>query len=276
MTKITNGGPKDLFPALLKDDPEQQALSYAIERAMLLILQFSQRTLMYAAIDEQPEYILDYMAIESRALYYEENMDIATKRKIIKNSLAWYMKAGTQECVDELIETVFGEGKTIPWYEFAEGEGTPGTFDIITSTQMTSDMYERLTRIIERAKNKSSVLRYVGIEHELECERLLFTGMCVQEQELISNDIHLDNPERVIFLNEYVSVSEDGQVDDKTIVGSLDTVIEQYVNLMGTCVLAAMEEMTVYETTDEAETNLALTMADGMFTQTEQTIGSEA
>lgn len=37
MTKITNGGPKDLFPALLKDDPEQRSLSYAIERAVLLI-----------------------------------------------------------------------------------------------------------------------------------------------------------------------------------------------------------------------------------------------
>lgn len=276
MTKITNGGPKDLLPVLLKDDPEQQALSYAIERAMLLVLQFSQRTLMYAAIDEQPEYILDYMAVETRALYYEESMDIATKRKIIKNSLAWYMKAGTQECVDELIETVFGEGKTIPWYEFSEGAGTPGTFDIITSTQMTSDMYERLTRIIARAKNQSSVLRYVGIEHELECERLLFTGMCVQEQGLISNDIHIDDPERVIYLNEYISVSEDAQAEDKTIVGGIDTTIEQYVDLTRMCLFTAMEEMTVYETMDEAETNLALVMADGMSTQTEQTIGSEA
>ena len=72
MIKIANGGPKDLLPPILKDTPHMQAYSYAVEQAIRRVLTFSRRTLMYASVDEQPENILDYMAVESRAQYYDE------------------------------------------------------------------------------------------------------------------------------------------------------------------------------------------------------------
>lgn len=245
MIKITDGGPKDLLPPVLKNEPKMQALSYAIERAMRRLLTFSRRTLMYAAIDEQPENILDYMAIESRAQYYDESMDIETKRAIIKNSLAWYLKAGTQESVDDLIRTVFGEGRSVPWYEFEDGSGTPGTFDIITGAQMEPMMYERFARIIEKAKNKSSVLRYIAVEHTEETQWAAMVAMSAEELGIISNDIHIDDPERATFLAEYIGLSEAAQTEDKVIVGGLDTTIEDNRQIVPVCALTVASEQTI-------------------------------
>ncbi len=252
MIKIMDGGPKDLLPSVLKNEPEMQALSYAIERAMRLLLTFSRRTLMYAAIDEQPENILDYMAIESRAQYYDRSMDIETKRAIIKNSLAWYLKAGTQESVDDLIQTVFGEGKSVPWYEFEDGPGTPGTFDIITGVQMEPMMHERFARIIEKAKNKSSVLRYIAVEHTEETQWAAMVAMSAEELGIISNDIHIDDPERAIFLAEYIGLSEAAQTEDKVIVGGLDTTIEDNRQIVPVCALTVASETILVEAGDGA------------------------
>lgn len=158
MIKAQNCGPKDLLPPQLKNDPDMQAFSYAIEQAMEITLKFKKRSLMYAAIDEQPEYILDYMAAEMRAQYYEETMDRRTKIEIIKNALGWYMMAGTQKSMDELITTVLGIGKTIPWYQT---DGEPGTFDIEITSGMKEENYEKFTRLIEKTKNASAHLKTV-------------------------------------------------------------------------------------------------------------------
>ena len=275
MTKITDGGPKDLLPPVLKTEPEMQAFSYAIEQAMQLLQTYSRRTLMYAAIDEQPEEILDYMAIESRTQYYDESMGIETKRAIIKNSLAWYLKAGTQESVDDLIRTVFGEGKSVPWYEFEDGPGTPGTFDIITGAQMEPLMYERFARIIEKAKNKSAVLRYIGIEHTTEAGWVSTTGMTVQEERTISNDIHIDTPDQAMHLMEYISVGEEAQAIDKTIVGGLDTTIEEHCGFTYVCALTVSAEMMIGETMTEASMNIVVQATNGITAASEQTIRSD-
>ena len=168
MIKMTDGGPKDLLPPILKNDPDMAAYSYAIEMAVGLVLKFSRRIMMYANIDEMPESILDYMAVESRAQYYDADLDISTKREIIKNSLAWYMIAGTEESVNDLIRTIFGEGLTVPWYEFEDGPGTPGTFDIVTNARMTEDIAEQFLAIVEKAKNESSHIRRVLVHREVE------------------------------------------------------------------------------------------------------------
>lgn len=275
MIKITDGGPKDLLPSVLKNEPKMQALSYAIERAMRLLLTFSRRTLMYAAIDEQPESILDYMAIESRAQYYDESMDIETKRAIIKNSLAWYLKAGTQESVDDLIRTVFGEGKSVPWYEFGDGSGTPGTFDIITGARMEPMMYERFARIIEKAKNKSSVLRYIAVEHTEETQWVAMVAMSAEELGIISNDIHIDDPERATFLAEYIGLSEGAQTEDKVIVGGLDTTIEDNRQIVPVCALTVASEIILVETLTEMEQAISTGMVRGATVASEQTIRSE-
>ena len=59
-------------------------------------------------IDHLAESTLDYLAVEMRAMYYDQGADIETKRSIIKNTLKWYTQAGTVKATEELIASVFG------------------------------------------------------------------------------------------------------------------------------------------------------------------------
>lgn len=275
MIKIADGGPKDLLPPAIKDDPDMQAYSYAIERAVARALELSLRTRMYAAIDEQPEKILDYMAVESRAQYYEETMGIETKREIIKNSLAWYMKAGTKEAVDELIQTVFGEGRSVPWYDFEEGPGTPGMFDVITNATMEPMIYERFARIIEKAKNKSSVLRYIVVEHTQDTNLSTCTGMTVTEEMMVSNDIRIDDPDRALFLNEYVLTVDSQQAIDKTVIGMIDIEREGKTEANVICILILETDAIIYESMGSMEEKIEMRHTGHLLQATEQTIGRD-
>ena len=44
-------------------------------------------------IDHLAESTLDYLAVEMRAMYYDQGADIETKRSIIKNTLKWYTQS---------------------------------------------------------------------------------------------------------------------------------------------------------------------------------------
>lgn len=51
---------------------------------------------------------------------------------------------------------------------------------------------------------------------------------------------------------------------------------ELEMQLIGAAILSQESELTVYETMDETGANLTLTTASGIYTQTEQTMASEA
>lgn len=208
MIKFQNGEMLDLLPVYFKEQADWIAFSYALKMAMGLLLEFANRTRMYAAIDEQPEEILDYMAVELRSQYYEESFDIEKKREVIKKTLPWYMKAGTKTSVDEMIETLFDSGRTIEWPDFSDGPGTPGTFDIETSGLLTQDVYERLTKIIERQKDLTSHLRFISVRREVEKQLWILLGMQQFSDQLISNDITIDDPDQANFVNEYAGVAD--------------------------------------------------------------------
>lgn len=88
-------------------------------------------------------------------------MNLETKRNIIKRTLLWHTKAGTPSAVSELVEIVFGEGRTVEWFDYTEGPYTPGTFDIITNARMTEEMANYFLSIIQRVKNTRSHIRRI-------------------------------------------------------------------------------------------------------------------
>lgn len=96
----------------------------------------------FSDIDKLDEKTLDYFAVEQRAMYYSQTLPIEQKKAIIKNTLNWYTKAGTPAAVSEMVDVVLGGGKVVEWFDFDEPPYTPGTFDIVTSALMTSDIPE--------------------------------------------------------------------------------------------------------------------------------------
>jgi phage tail P2-like protein len=140
-----------------------------------------------AVIDELPERILDVLAVELRTPYYQESMNLETKRNIIKRTLLWHTKAGTPSAVSELIEIVFGEGRTEEWFDYTEGPYTPGTFDIITNARMTEEMANYFLSIIQRVKNTRSHIRRILVEREMEMHETVASVVVSSPKEQVLN-----------------------------------------------------------------------------------------
>ena len=165
MIKLPDGELLDLLPAAMKADIDMVCLSYAIKEVTKELLQTLEYTRTQSFIDGLPEKILDVLAIETNAMYYDEELPIESKRSIIRASMsAWFARAGTPAAVEELVQAVFGEGEVIEWFDFTEGDATPGLFDIVTNATLTEDLLESFVRMIRRVKNERSHLRRVLVD----------------------------------------------------------------------------------------------------------------
>lgn len=180
MIKFTEGGLVDIWPD--KESPQIQALSYAMQRALQRVKAYADQAMCYSDVDNLPEDILDYFAVEMRAMYYEQNLPLKQKREIVKNTLKWYTYAGTPATVADMVAVIFGEGKVVEWFNYTDPPYTPGTFDIITSARLTPDILEKLEFMIEMAKNVRSHIRGVVIIRDAHSDaHMAIHQVCVQE-----------------------------------------------------------------------------------------------
>lgn len=185
MINYQDGELLNLLSAPMAEDADIIALSYAIKMGIAKFIVYVARTTMYADVDRQPEEILDYMAVELDAAYYEQTMSIETKRKLIKSALKWYMAAGTGKAVKELVNTVFGGGDISEWYEFG---GEPGEFNIEIEGQLTEENYRRLSIAMGSAKPSSAHLKEVSSKRNAETDLHLGSTLTGQSALTIYED----------------------------------------------------------------------------------------
>lgn len=187
MISLYDGQITDLLPWKMAQSTEVRCISYAVQQEHQRMLKLAAHTRTMAVIDELPERILDVLAVELRTPYYQESMDLETKRSIIKRTLLWHTKAGTPSAVSELIEIVFGEGRTEEWFNYTEGPFTPGTFDIITNARMTEEMATYFLSIIQRVKNTRSHIRRILVERQMGMDERVAAGVISSPEEHILN-----------------------------------------------------------------------------------------
>lgn len=165
MIKYIESEMLQVMPEPLKYKAEVVALNYAIKRAIGKMIGYAERASVYAAIDKLPEDILDLLAVELRAQYYDEDMDISIKREIVKKTMLWYHRAGTPSAVEELISAVFGEGEISEWFEYG---GEPYHFKIKTDAVLSASDMEYFEKIIRNVKNVRSHLEEIQLSREHE------------------------------------------------------------------------------------------------------------
>lgn len=159
MTNLYEGQITDLLNNGLKNNPEIQALSFAIQQEKQRILRLADSTRTAAVIDQLPEAVLDHLAIELRTQYYGADLPIETKRTLIKNTLIWYQKAGTLAAVKELSTIAFGDCDVQEWFQYG---GEPGYFKVNTSNlKMVCDNLGIFFATLEKVKRLSSHLQKV-------------------------------------------------------------------------------------------------------------------
>lgn len=165
MISFYDGQITDIMPENFYSKPEVQAISYALREGTRMLIRHAERMYIYADIDRQPDDVLDLLAAELRTQYYRDTLDIATKRRLVKNTLAWYMRAGTPEAVEELAAAVFGEGKVKEWFEYGDD---PYYFKIITNALLTPETDSFFSYMLRRVKNTRSHLRAVEVHRTVD------------------------------------------------------------------------------------------------------------
>lgn len=187
MIRFEDGELLNLLPTSMANDIETQCISYALQKQIKQIIYQASRTRTVAMIDLLPETVLDVLTTELRTPYYQEDMDIDTKRSIIKRTLLWHTRAGTPSAVEELIEVVFGEGSIVEWFDYDEPPYTPATFDIITNAQMTEDMAEYFLSIILRVKNTRSHIRRILVTRKMDMDERIGAGVVARPEVPVLN-----------------------------------------------------------------------------------------
>lgn len=177
MINFYDGEIKDILPGNLMEDPAAQAFSYALREGTRLLNRYTQLCYVYCSIDTAPNDVVDLLAKELRTQYYSDALELDVKRGLVRNTLIWYMTAGTPAAVEELVGIVFGEGEVSEWFEYG---GKPYWFKIKTNAVLTEDMNTFFSDMIRRVKNTRSHIEAIEIHRTI--EQTIYAGACCAPQ----------------------------------------------------------------------------------------------
>lgn len=162
MIKLSGSRFTDIMPENLAEQPENQALAYAVGRQVEKLLAYADGARTYAAIYAVPEKVLDLLAVELRTPSYDENFSIKVKRTLIAESLLFYAQMGTPAAVNRIIETIFQAGHISEWWEYG---GKPYHFKAYTTNPaITSDDVEEFKRVLGTVKRLSAWLDEIVLD----------------------------------------------------------------------------------------------------------------
>lgn len=174
----------DILPDNLKNDMHIQAFCYAFDKQARKILDRSKQLEIWSNLCDVDENLLDYLAAELRTQYYSSDLDIDVKRKLIANTLIWYQKAGTVAAVQELVETLFEEGKIVEWYNY---EGCPHHFKVKAVNPLINDStLKEFYNIIKQVKRKTAILD----SFELFYNALINVDISIESRMFIKSDFY--------------------------------------------------------------------------------------
>lgn len=120
------------------------------------------KVMIYSQIDKMPSEVLDILAWQFGADWYDANADIEIKRQAIRDVLYLARIRGTAAAVQRVVEIYFGDGQVEEWFEYG---GDPGYFRVITTnTSVTSEQAQRFAKAINSVKRLSAWLETVIIQ----------------------------------------------------------------------------------------------------------------
>lgn len=131
MIKLSDYKTQNALPAEMKT-PERTALSYAFDEQKKKYISRMRRAYIWADLESVDDNHLDFLAVENRVLFYNTEIEPDVKRNLIRNSIYWHMKLGTKQVMEEMIDTVFGDGKVLEWFEYG---GEPFHFKVILNAE---------------------------------------------------------------------------------------------------------------------------------------------
>ena len=162
MIKLSDYQTKNSLPAEMKT-ASWISCSYAFDRQKKKYTDWIKQVHIWADLERVDNSKLDFLAVENRVLFYNAEFLPEIKRDMIRNSVYWYMKLGTRQAMEEILSSIFGEGKVQEWFEYGDD---PFYFKISTNAILSPEMNEFFLTMLQRIKNTRSRLRTVEIKRK--------------------------------------------------------------------------------------------------------------
>lgn len=170
MINFRDGEIINIIPTWLRERNDVQAISYALKQQIEALLDYTAYVYGYAFVDGAPEYVVDLMAVELRVKYYSTDIDLATKRDLVKNAMGITLKDGTKWAVERLLAIIYGGGQETEWYDY---NGIPNHFRLDIEAIKTWD-FEIILDILDNVKRKTA--RLDSIELHVRAENNVYFG----------------------------------------------------------------------------------------------------
>lgn len=174
MISLYDSNISDILPESISELPNVKALGYAISQAIKRLIEYSENTSVYAMIDSAPEEILDMLALDLNTQYYDDTLDIESKRNLVKSTFIWYTNAGTPSSVEELVKSVFGYGEVKEWFEYGDD---PYYFKVVTDASFDEASSDLFSRMLGRVKNERSHIRVIEMHRTAEQTEMCGVGL---------------------------------------------------------------------------------------------------
>lgn len=195
MIDLRDCEPLKLMPGVFRSDTQVQAMSHALRETARMLLTKIDPVTVYAGVDILPEQIVDLLAVEFRAQYYDTSLSVAEKRKAVKKALLWHCRAGTVSAVRELTDLVWrsDSAQVQEWFEY---EAAPYLFRVLLETDMRieEDKIEDFLAALWKVKNTRSHLEAIAFKRKI--NQTLYVGAAIRSSgHIIITDIWHDTYE---------------------------------------------------------------------------------
>ena len=106
----------DILPDSILADKKVAAAAQALDAELQAVTQAAVETMHIPRIDILPEAVIDLLAWQWHVDFYEPlGMDIDTKRRLIKESIAWHRIKGTPAAIEKVVSAAFDTSKVQEW-----------------------------------------------------------------------------------------------------------------------------------------------------------------
>ena len=173
----------DDLPRVLARQEWVIALSEALGLALGKTLDYTDESQIYTRLDTAPETVLDVLAVDWKIDWYDTELTVEQKRRIVKTALTVRRLMGTAAAVKLQVHAIYPEATVTEWFQY---DGKPGCFRVslpLPKEGITAAEYRRLKTGILTTKNERSHLDVIDIQHE--CEAVVITGGCCSVSQII-------------------------------------------------------------------------------------------
>ena len=135
------------LPAALQNDESVVALAKAFADVLSQRPAEIDRILLYPAIDQMDERLLDILAYDFKVDWWDANYTIEEKRQTLKDSWRVHKVLGTKAAVRMAISAIYPNTKVLEWFEYG---GQPYHFQLDINISDDSIDSDRMRRVLAR------------------------------------------------------------------------------------------------------------------------------